>query len=699
MKIAWVAVLNIAALACGGQSIAADRPSTRAAPLDSARLVNASSEPQNWLTHGGTYEERRFSPLRDINPATIDRLGMAWSLELDTDRGQESTPLVVDGVMFVTTAWSKVVAIDAATGAKIWQFDPKVPGKAGIKACCDVVNRGAAYDNGMVYVGTIDGRLIGIDAKTGKQRWSAQTTDVAKPYAITGAPRIARGKVFIGNGGADQGMRGYVSAYDAKTGALVWRFYTVPGDPAKPDHAASDEILERIARPTWFGDQYFKFGGGGTVWDSIVYDPGLNRLYIGVGNAGPWSRAIRSDNKGDNLFVASVVALDADTGRYIWHYQETPGDSWDFTSSQQMILADLRIAGSMRKVILHAPKNGFFYVIDRETGKLVSAEKFAPVNWAERIDLASGRPVENPAARYDDGAPYLATSGPWGAHSWHPMSFSPTTGLVYIPAQQVPGLYARDGNFTYRPGLLALGVDLGKLPEKPADIAAMMKSISGWLVAWDPVAQKEVWRAPHGGAWNGGVLSTAGGLVFQGLADGTFRAYDASNGKQLWQFEAQTTVLPGPISYSVKGVQYVAVVVGYGTAYNLAMPNFRGPISKSPGRVLSFRIDGNAKLAVPNPGTAAPLNPSAESWSSTQVSSGERLYSTMCAACHGAGALSGGVIPDLRRSAALTDANTWRQIVIGGILETRGMISFRDYLNSSQADEIRGYVNGRASAH
>jgi quinohemoprotein ethanol dehydrogenase len=661
------------------------------------RLRNAAGEPQNWLTYGGTYDEQRFSSLGDISAANVGRLGLAWSTDLDSDRGQESTPLVVDGTMYVTTAWSKVVALDAATGAVKWRFDPKVPGRFGVSACCDVVNRGAAYDDGKLFFGTIDGRLIALDAASGRQLWSTVTTDQSKPYTITGAPRVAGGKVFIGNGGAEYGVRGYVSAYDAKSGALAWRFYTVPGDPAKRDGAASDEILEKLARPTWFGDQYYKYGGGGTVWDSIVYDPELDRIYIGVGNGGPWNRKIRSEDKGDNLFIGSVVALDAGTGKYLWHYQETPGDTWDFTSAQQIMLVTVPIDGKARRLILHAPKNGFFYVIDRDTGKLVSADKFAPANWADRVDLKTGRPVENPGARFQD-KPFLATIGASGAHNWHPMAFSPKTRLVYLPVQEVPFLYVKDQKFRYNPAIWNLGVDMMStpLPETPAEIAGMKKALQGRLVAWDPIAKKEVWRVPHEGTWNGGVLATAGDLVFQGLSDASFRAYDARNGKELWRFDAQTPLLPGPISYSVNGTQYIAIVAGNGGGFALSLPAFDGPRVQPPGRVLVFKLDGKGVLP-PATGDIPALNPSNERWSAAQLGEGARLYGQICAACHGMGTRSAGIIPDLRRSGVLSDRQAWQAVVIDGALTDRGMVSFKNELTPQQAESIRGYVSGEAS--
>lgn len=651
---------------------------------------------QNWDAHGGTSEEQRYSRLNLINAGTIDRLSLAWSFELDSNRGQEATPLAVDGVLYTSTAWSKVVALDGATGKQLWAYDPQVPGKTGFSACCDVVNRGVAYHDGRIFLGTLDGRLQALDAKTGKLIWSTMTVDPDKPYTISGAPRVFRGKVVIGNGGADYGVRGYVSAYDEKTGKLVWRFYTVPGDPAKPDNAASDEVLERLARPTWSGTEYLKTGGGGTVWDSIVYDAELNQLYIGVGNGSPDNHVLRSEGKGDNLFLASIVALDPDTGKYRWHYQEVPGETWDYTSTQQIMLASLAIDGAQRKVLLHAPKNGFFYVLDRQTGKLISAEKFAPVNWAERIDIKTGRPVENPEARYID-KPFLATAGGTGAHSWHSMSFSPKTGLVYIPVQMVPALYNRDRDYTYRPGRWNLGFDMmrGQLPVKDNDRKAMISGLKGWLVAWDPVRQKEVWRAPHTGPWNGGTLATAGDLVFQGTAHKTFEAYGAADGKKLWSFDTDAAIIAAPITYSVKGEQYVAVLSGTGGALPLALPEFSGSKSVPNGRVLAFKLGGTAKLPQFVP-TASPVNVVPVTASPATIEQGRVLFADNCGSCHGMGGWSMGIIPDLRRSGALGDADAWRAIVIDGALQERGMIGFKAYLKPEEAEAIRAFLANEA---
>jgi alcohol dehydrogenase (cytochrome c)/quinohemoprotein ethanol dehydrogenase len=521
--------------------------------------------------------------------------------------------------------------------------------------------------------------------------------DPSKPYTITGAPRVAKGKVYIGNGGAEYGVRGYVSAYDANDGRLVWRFYTVPGDPEKSDGAASDAVLREKAEPTWSGTSYWQFGGGGTVWDAIVYDPELDQLYIGTGNGSPWNRQIRSEGKGDNLFLSSILALDPDSGAYLWHYQETPGETWDFTAAQQISLATLSVGGAERMVILHAPKNGFFYVIDRKTGKLLSAEKFVPVNWAERIDLDTGRPVEDPGARLTD-APFVATSGAAGAHNWHSMAYSQRTGLVYIPAQQIPFIYATDQKFEFRPGHWNLGVDLlgQPLPRTEEGRTLVRNSLQGRLLAWDPVAQKEIWRVEYDRPWNGGVLATAGDLVFQGTATGEFRAYAASDGELLWRFTAQQAIIAGPVSFSVAGVQFIAVMAGNGGGLPLTLPAFDGPQPNPGGRILAFKLGGTARLPDFTPAVRPPILLE-ESWPEAIVEKGRLLYATHCSACHGIETLSAGVVSDLRRSALLADQQAWRQVTNGGVLTDSGMVSFSSSLNPDQAESIRAYVAREAA--
>ena len=667
-----------------------------AANVNGQRISNADSEPGNWLTHGRTYSETRFSPLRQIDDRNIDQLGLAWSFDLDTHRGQEATPLVADGVMYFTTAWSKVFALNAATGALLWKYDPKVPPEWAINACCDVVNRGVAIWAGKVFVGTLDGRLIALDAATGKPVWETLTIDRRFRYTITGAPRVVKGKVIIGNGGAEMGVRGYVSAYDAETGKLTWRFYTVPGDPSKP---FENPILEKAAK-TWTGE-WWKNGGGATVWDSMSYDPQLDLLYIGTGNGDPWPGEIRNPHHQANLFAASIVALKPDTGEYVWHYQENPGDEWDFDSTGQMILADLTIDGRLRQVLLHAPKNGFFYVLDRATGQLLSAKPFTNVTWATGIDLHTGLPIESPSAQYQGAKqPTVVSPGPSGAHTWHPMSFNPLTGLVYIPVLETGFPYKSVEHFSRSSTAYNNGIDFvaAGLPQDPQIKKGVLASVKGHLIAWDPVKQAEVWRADQPGPVNGGTLSTAGNLVFQGTGLGQFEAFRADTGEKLWSAPAQSGVIAGPISYSVNGQQYVAVLAGWGGVWSLAAGELalQNPRMVNVPRMLVFMLGGKASLP-PAPEFQPPvLNPPPATASAAIVKKGEQLYQNYCGNCHGDVAVSGGVLPDLRYSAALA-TDQWFEIVTRGTLKSYGMVSFAKDLSHQDAAAIRSYVIFRAN--
>jgi quinohemoprotein ethanol dehydrogenase len=678
---------------------AARRPADSQKPsspkVTDAQLANANAEPQNWLSYGRTYSEQRYSPLKDINDKNANRLGLAWYLDLDTDRGQEATPLIVDGIMYFSTAWSKVFAVNAATGASIWSYDPKVPATWDVNLCCDVVNRGVAVWQGKIYVGTLDGRLIALDAATGKPVWQQLTIDPRWRYSITGAPRIVKGKVVIGNGGSEFGVRGYVSAYDAETGKLVWRFYTVPGDPSKP---FEQPILAQAAK-TWTGD-WWKNGGGGTVWDAIVYDPELDLLYIGVGNGGPWNEKFRSPKGGANLFTCSIVALKPDTGQYVWHYQETVGDDWDYDSDEQIILADLPIDGRQRKVLLHAPKNGIFYVLDRENGSLISAKPFTFINWATGVDIKTGRPVENADARYSETNSPPVVPGPIGAHSWQPMSYSPQTGLAYIPVNQTGFNYKSSEKFEFTDSAMNLGVDMAAagLPQDPKIKEAILDTVKGRLVAWNPIEQKEAWGIERPGPWNGGTLATAGNLVLEGTAAGRFEAYRADNGEKVWSFDAQTGVMAGPVTYAVNGEQYVAVLAGWGGVF----PMVAGEVSFKSGRVrtisrmLAFKLDGKAALPPPPPPDEPVLNPPPSTASAAQVRHGEAVFQLYCSGCHGDVAVSGGLVPDLRYSSALADDELFQQIVRGGAYKAGGMVSFGKEVSQQDAEDIRAYLTFRA---
>ncbi|MFN7164621.1 MAG: PQQ-dependent dehydrogenase, methanol/ethanol family [Hyphomonas sp.] len=681
--------------ACGDREARVAEPQGFAA-VDTARISTASAADE-WLTYGGTYDEQRHSKLDQINKDTVSQLGVAWTYDLATNRGVESTPIVVDGVMYVTSAWSVVYALDAKTGAEKWVYDPEVDKAVGVKACCDVVNRGVAVYDGKVYVGVIDGRVEALNAETGAVVWSKVTVDQSKPYTITGAPRVVNGKVLIGNGGAELGVRGYLSAYDTSSGDLVWRFYTVPNPLKQPDGAASDDAFVQVGNVTW-GDEgaWTTDGGGGTVWDSIVYDEVNNQIIFGVGNGSPWNRTFRDPSGGDNLFLSSIVAVDADTGTYKWHFQTTPGDNWDYTATQTIILADLPLGegGAARRVAMQAPKNGFFYVIDAATGEYISGDAFVPVNWATGLD-ANGRPVEVAAARYGK-APFEQTPGPLGAHNWHPMAFSPQTGLAYIPAQEIPQAYAEDSRFTSRPVGWNTGIDFsaGVPPIAPPDVIKFLRStMKGRLIAWDPVARQARWTVEHSNAWNGGVLSTAGGLVFQGKLSGEFAAYDAATGEKVWSHELKSGGASGPGTYMIDGEQYVTITTGWGSAFALAAGfAYDEKVPSTVGKVVTFKLGGTQEIADSG---LAPIErtPKAPAFGSlAMISEGTVHYARNCAVCHGPLAVSSGVLPDLRWSAISGNKDAWKGVVLDGNLAANGMVSFSDYITPDEAEAIRAYV-------
>ncbi|MFL5296845.1 MAG: PQQ-dependent dehydrogenase, methanol/ethanol family [Phenylobacterium sp.] len=664
------------------------------ANVDGARIAAADTNAE-WVSYGKGYSEQRFSPLDKVNTTNVGQLGLAWYAQFDTDRGQEATPLVVDGVLYTTTAWSKVFAFDAATGKPLWSFDPKVDGRKGFDACCDVVNRGVAVWKGKVYVGTMDARLIALDAKDGHVVWQAQVADPQKPFTITQAPRVVKDKVLIGESGAEYGVRGFLSAYDAATGKKLWRFYTLPNASGAPDGEPSDKVLKEKAAATWPEGQWKVVGGGGTVWDSIVYDPQLNLIYFGVDNGTPWDQEQRSGGKGDNLFLSSIVAINADTGEYVWHYQVNPGESWDYSAVQPMILADLNIGGKPTKVLMQAPKNGFFYVLDRTNGKLLSAKNYVPVTWAKGIDMTTGRPIENPEARYKQNVD-LQQPGPLGGHNWHPMSFSPKTGLVYIPAQADPFAYQGATNFGYKPGAWNLGINLlanaGPLTAEQAK--AVAASYKGFLIAWDPVNQKAVWTVERPYFWNAGVLSTGGNLVFQGAAEGQFYAYDATNGKQLWSYPTGNGVIAPAMTYELNGTQYVALMVGAGGGGQVSAPSLMPTRPRLPGRLLVFKVGGTAKA----PPFVMPAQPQIDL---TGVSStgdkahGYVVFNNNCQVCHGANA-TGSWLPDLKRSPMITSPDNFNSVVIQGVRAHNGMISFAKFLSPQDVEDARAFLISQA---
>ncbi|HTY49223.1 MAG TPA: PQQ-dependent dehydrogenase, methanol/ethanol family, partial [Steroidobacteraceae bacterium] len=540
------------------------------ANVNAKRMRDPVALADNWMTVGGTYEEQHFSPLKQINAANVGQLGLKWYADYDTNLSQDGTPLEIDGVIYVSTAWSKVYAFDARTGRKLWEYDPRTPGTWIRNVCCGIVNRGIAAWDGKIYVGTLDGRLVAINARTGEPAWTVMTIDQTKHYSITSAPRVARGRVLIGVSGGEYGVRGYVSAYDAETGKLDWRFYTVPGDPAK----GFENAAMKMAAKTW-GGQWWKLGGGGTTWDALVYDPVTDLIYVGVGNGTPWNDHYRDPTTGDDLFLASIVALKPDTGEYVWHYQETPADTWDYDAVSPLSVVDMRIGGRTRRVLLQPSKNGFFYVIDARRGTLLKATPFVDVNWADGVDMRTGRPRVRPEARYPEGSGgFDLFPGVQGAHGWHSNAYSPLTGLMYVPTQLAYFPMVYDPSYTPSATGYNLGIDFGAQFTYYHSHPAAKSGFTGYLQAWDPRTGRQVWGTDQNQGPTGGAVATAGGLVFQGNGLGKqFRAFDAATGRVLWSFDAQTAVLAAPISYQLDGRQYVAVSVG-GAASDYYAPNY-----------------------------------------------------------------------------------------------------------------------------
>jgi quinohemoprotein ethanol dehydrogenase len=496
--------------------------------------------------------------------------------------------------------------------------------------------------------------------------------------------------VIIGHGGADvAAIRGYVTTYDAATGKQLWRFYLVPGNPAD---GFENKAMEMAAK-TWSGE-WWKHGGGGTVWNAMSYDPETDTVFVGSGNGSPWNRKIRSQGMGDNLFLASIVALDGKTGAYKWHYQVNPGESWDYNANMDMEFADLSIGGRPRKVLITAPKNGFLYVIDRRTGEFISAEPFVKVTWAKGIDQKTGRPIDAPNSRYENG-PFLLAPSPIGAHSWLPMAFSRMTGLVYIPAMEQDAIYSDKGfelkDWRRPPGFSfngAVGVDMGN------------DALSAALIAWNPVTQKEAWRIAMPSIISGGVVATAGNLVFQGSIDGHFNAYDASSGRPLWSFDAKAPIMAPPISYLVNGKQYVTVMSGSGTSLVLLgryLQKYGISYRDQKRRVLTFALGGSATLPdAPPYRFVAAADPDYRP-DAAAAQRGINAYGGTCLMCHGRDGVAAGDAPDLRASPAITSDAAFEAIVADGTLVAHGMPRFND-MSKETRDDIRQYLRGLADS-
>ncbi|HXC59660.1 MAG TPA: PQQ-dependent dehydrogenase, methanol/ethanol family [Steroidobacteraceae bacterium] len=646
------------------------------APLSASAAGAPSVKPGEWSLHGGDYSEQRYSTLKQITADNIKDLGLAWSADL-TERGQyQSTPVVVDGRLYVTTPWSKVYAFDAKTGEKLWKYDPKVPRElASTSLCCNNSNRGVTYSDGKIFLGTLDGRLIAVDAKKGTQVWETHTTDPNDAMSITGAPRVGNGIVFIGQAGSEFHQRGYMSAYDAKTGKQLWKFFLTPGNPAKgPDHAASDPMMAMAAK-TWKGE-WWKTGGGATPWDGIVYDPQTDLVIFGTGNGAPWPAEVRSPGGGDNLFTSSIVALEAKTGKYKWHYQTVPMDNFDFDNTSPLTIADLTIDGQKKHVVMQIPKNGVFYVIEAGTGKVQSAQLVVPfANWLTGFDKANNwAPVLNPDANFGKtGKGWFVV--PFQTHVWYPQSYNPNTGLFYVGVRYATyGMVSEAGA---KMGNQLLSINVAKRPEMAAP---KLEGTGGWLVAWDPVKQKEVWRSTGAGLGQAGsgTMTTAGNLVFQGTQPRNLTAFRADTGEKVWSGEAGVNISAGSITYDVGGTQYVAAV-GAGQGSN-------------PARLVVYKLGGTATLPpVAPPAPPVAFNPPASFGSDAQLARGKELYTQNCTICHEGGRGMGG-FPDLRTTPMMQNAEVFKAIVYDGALTDNGMLSFKKALTPEDVEAIRAHI-------
>ncbi|WP_337925450.1 PQQ-dependent dehydrogenase, methanol/ethanol family [Croceicoccus gelatinilyticus] len=683
------ALLAIALASCGGPG--GDIATGSDGDAQWLAQLSDDSDGKDWPAFGRTYGEQHFSPLTEINADNVGELGLVWAVDLPA--GNPATgPIAIDGTVYLASGYSVVRAIDVETGKVKWTYDPEAPQASGVKLRQGWGSRGIAYWNQKVITATQDGRLIALDENTGEPVWTAQTFGKDELRFISGPPRVFDGKVIIGSGGSDSGpVRGLVMTYDADTGEKLWEFYTVPGNPAD---GFENEAME-MAAETWAGE-WWKYGGGGSVWNAMTYDAANDQILLGTGNGAPWNHKIRSAGEGDNLFLCSIVALDAKTGKYKWHYQINPGESWDFNASMDMELADLVIDGKPRQVVMTAPKNGFYYVIDRTNGKLISAEPFVEVTWAEGIDIETGRPIEAKGVRYEGGTTTFRPT-PLGAHSWMPMAYSPQTGLTYIPAIDLQVTFDDTGvtaeNFKWTP-------KMGLSPGVGYAIGDGGKKVTGWLIAWDPVKQEPRWKLPMDKHLNGGIMATGGNLIFQGRPDGGFSAYNATSGDRLWNFDAKAGVVAPPISYSVNGRQYVTVIAGIGTSAGLFGPMFTEygiDYHTQKRRVLTFAIGGKMTLPENEPYKAVAFDDADYKEDAALASKGEGTFNARCAVCHGTGAIGGGTAPDLRTSAAAADAETFRAVVHDGILVPNGMPQFEE-LDDTSLKALRQYIRSRAAS-
>jgi quinohemoprotein ethanol dehydrogenase len=682
------------AVAAGFSVFTGAQSAGKAAHVTAKRMENADKDTENWMSYGRTWGEQRFSPLKQITEKNVQRLGLAWYADLGTYKGVVATPLVIDGVLYNISAMDITTAYNATNGTVLWTYDPRITPAQAAVACCGPVSRGLAAWKGKIFIGALDGSLIALDAKTGKVVWRTQTNpDPIQPISITGAPRVTKdGLVVIGNGGGDLGARGFMSAYDSETGKQVWKFFIVPGDPSKPDGVASDPVMPMAAK-TWYGE-WWKTGGGGNNWDTIVYDPKLDIVYFGTGNGSPHPQAFRGAGGGDNLFIASIVAVKAKTGEYVWHYQEVPGEQWDYDTTSPLMLADLPIKGKLRQVIMHAPKQGFFYVLDRATGELLSAEKFVPNTWASHVDLKTGRPQVYPEAMVEV-EPRLIT--PNAAHNWNPMSYSPLTGLVYIPIQEQWMMISRapDGQFQFRLGRTTIGSGTGNFPELRREFREKIKTgDKGYTLAWDPIAQKERFRIIQPFHFSGGTLVTAGNLLVQGTMMRTLAIYTADEGRKLWESPTMSVPVAGPITYTVNGKQYIAVNAGWNQAVVNGLDAGPEPFINGPGKLLVYALDAKGVSLPPMPAAEAMSAPPRNTAPAETVAKGAEVYALICATCHGQHAI-GSDRKDLRFMKPQSHAE-FNDIVLRGKYADRGMVAIKD-ITQEEADAVHAYLIARGN--
>ncbi|MGB6355350.1 MAG: PQQ-dependent dehydrogenase, methanol/ethanol family [Steroidobacteraceae bacterium] len=711
---ALAAALGAALCAChhdASPSAPPSPPLVKAAAVDAQRL--AVRDPDQWLSPGGDPQGTYFSPLKDVNTGNVAQLGFAWDYRLGTHRGQESTPLVIDGVMYATSNFGRVYALDAATGKELWKYDPHIDGQWARYACCDAVNRGLVAFDGRLYVGALDGWLHALDARTGQLLWKVDTLigrHERKPYTVSGAPLLAGDLVIIGNGGGDfAGARGYISAYDLKSGDLRWRFFTVPRDPGA---GPQDQPHLEAAVKSWNPSHRWDAGSGATVWDGMAYDPTLRLVYIGTANAAPYNSYVGGRHSGDQLYAASIIAVHADSGTMAWYYQTVPGDRWDFDSTQKLVLADLDWDGRPRQVLMQAAKNGFYYVLDRTSGELLSAHNFAFVNWTLGIDSKTGRPIPDPAADYGRG-PALVFPSESGAHNWQPMAFDPRRGLTFIPVIESGNVLVEtsdrraglvEGQFT-TPAFPPEGYDpasmqhlYGVLPAF-AQLSRSVKTNTatrGYLRAWSVAEHRTVWEVQTATSWDGGVLATGGGLVFQGDANGNLNAYSADSGERLASIALGSSLMAAPIAYRANGAEYIAIVAGYGGgAVITGVP--LDPASAAyrygnEGRIIALKIGGAAPPLPPLWKDPPVPQPPARPTDKAQIDAGEVLYNRFCSRCHVFGR---GILPDLRRLDPATHA-IFEAIVLGGAYGPKGMGRFDDVLTPADAQALHAYLIDQA---